>query len=223
MNSKSFDGLARLTTRFEIALANFGRSCFSLRANEKAFQAWYAAGVIQEFGLARVYREVHLDKQGLFTVAPRKGLLENVPDGNEIFPDLIVAWEPDIDARHSSTRDSDVQDPAAMLRGIAIVTELKVTGSTGRPTPASQVRQDLAKLALVASVRSRSGEGPMATYMVIMDNCAREGGFYPDAWLLDDPFLAEVRGSWPAGTPLATLAVIRSDGVTFYRGLEARK
>jgi hypothetical protein len=41
--------LARVAARFEIAVGNFVRSAFDLAANEKAFQAWYAASVIQEF------------------------------------------------------------------------------------------------------------------------------------------------------------------------------
>lgn len=42
--------LDRLARRFEIAVENFFRSTFDLRANEVAFQAWFAASVIAEFG-----------------------------------------------------------------------------------------------------------------------------------------------------------------------------
>jgi hypothetical protein len=42
--------LERLRSRFEVAVENFSRSCMFMRANEKAFQAWYAAYAIQEFG-----------------------------------------------------------------------------------------------------------------------------------------------------------------------------
>lgn len=57
--------LDRLATRFEIAVENFFRSAFELQANEAAYQAWYAASVIAEFGLSRVYREVHLSRKQL--------------------------------------------------------------------------------------------------------------------------------------------------------------
>jgi len=52
MNSKN--EIQRISKRFEIALSNFGRSCIDLQANEKAFQAWFAACIIQEFGLSYV-------------------------------------------------------------------------------------------------------------------------------------------------------------------------
>lgn len=85
--------LERLCRRFEIAVSNFGRSCIGMRANEKAFQAWYAACVIQEFGLSRVYREVHLNKPELFELAQRHSFTSALEEGNELFPDLSVSWE----------------------------------------------------------------------------------------------------------------------------------
>jgi hypothetical protein len=106
----------------------------SMRANEAAFQAWYAAAVIQEFGLARVYREIHLWKRGLLELAGSDTLAEELGDGAELFPDLSVSWLPDIDARHSSTRDEAVRSPGLMLHEFAIVSEFKVTGSTKGPS-----------------------------------------------------------------------------------------
>lgn len=67
------------------------RSAYDLSANEKAFQAWYAASVIQEFGLSRVYREIHLMKSELVELVPTH-ILKGFERGNELFPDLSVSW-----------------------------------------------------------------------------------------------------------------------------------
>jgi hypothetical protein len=96
--------IERITKRFEIALSNFGRSCIDLQANEKAFQAWYAACIIQEFGLSHVYREIHLWKSELFASSRPNEMTIALKKGNELFPDVSVSWLPDIDVRHSSTR-----------------------------------------------------------------------------------------------------------------------
>lgn len=155
--------------RFEIAVSNFGRSCLSMRSNEKAFQAWFAACVIQEFGLSRVYREVHLDKKQLFIGLDPHPYWDGLRKGNELFPDLSVSWDPDVDTRHSSNRKDDA---AQMLRRMAIVSEFKVTGSTSDATPRAHVLRDLQKLTLFATARSRGGaeERGCAHYMVVLDN-----------------------------------------------------
>src|SRR5687767_6792669 len=136
--------LQRLCKRYEIAVGNFARSCITMRANEKSFQAWYASCMIQEFGLSRVYREVHLSKGSLFEMIHPDPLWRSLEGGNELFPDLVVSWEPDVDVRHSSSRSKNLREAAAMLHRLAIVSELKVTGSTGLATSPQQIRQDLA-------------------------------------------------------------------------------
>lgn len=183
MTNGTHDGLARLCKRFEIAAGNFGRSCIAMRANEKAFQAWYAACVIQEFGLSRVYREVHLWKEELFALAGTSPLTEALKEGNELFPDLSISWQPDIDARHSSTREELHKKAGEMLKQFGILSELKVTGSTGKATGPRAIRQDLAKLAVFAAAHraSTAGEGNgLATYMVVLDNfCDGHGAACP--------------------------------------------
>ena len=104
----------RITKRFEIAVSNFGRSCIDMQANEKAFQAWYASCIVQEFGLSHVYREIHLGKSELFRLAPANELTKNLRKGNELFPDVSVSWLPNIDARHSSTRENRLRKAPAM-------------------------------------------------------------------------------------------------------------
>ena len=168
--------LAALCRRFEIAVANFGNSCAALRANEKAFQAWYAASVIQEFGISRVYREIHLLTEHLFDGS--EGLDAPLSKGSELFPDLSISWKPGIDARHTVFRDEGVHHATHLLDKIAIVTELKVTGSTGKHTPPKKIETDLNKLMVFhrAYLRSPSNTGRgLGAYMVILDNAPGNG------------------------------------------------
>lgn len=166
--------LVRLTDRFEIAVGNFVRSCFDLLANEKAFQAWFAASVIQEFGLSRVFREVHLDKRQLAQLVP-PGLMEGFARGNELFPDLSISWEEAIDARHTQAR-SDELDAGGMLSQFGIISEFKVTSSTARPTPPRAIRTDIRKLGLLAAAHQKiHPASELATYLVILDNHRTSG------------------------------------------------
>ena len=83
--------LSRDEERFEIAVGNFMRSCIDLQANEAAFQAWYATSVAAEFGLARVYREIHVTRDELAEITPNAIRLPDLTEkGNEFFPDLSV-------------------------------------------------------------------------------------------------------------------------------------
>ena len=61
-----------------------------MQANEKAFQAWYASSIIQEFGISHVYREIHLWKKELFFLAPPNRLTAKLEKGNELFPDRYI-------------------------------------------------------------------------------------------------------------------------------------
>ncbi|MCX5661407.1 MAG: hypothetical protein NTW19_17130 [Planctomycetota bacterium] len=205
----------RLCKRFEIAVGNFGRSCIDMRANEKAFQAWYAACVIQEFGLRRVYREVHLAKPDLFEFAPACSFTAPHKTGNELFPDLSVSWE-DVDARSSNTRRSELKHAGAMLMQFGILSELKVTGSTGVATLPQQIERDLSKLAVFAAAHKAAEpalEAPrkreLATYLVVLDNfCGKDAVAKPrfgDDNM--DRLLTEVASEWPAGvtTPVVLL------------------
>jgi hypothetical protein len=182
--------LERLCNRFEIAVANFGRSCIDLRANEKAFQAWYAASVIQEFGMSRVYREIHCDNDYLRTLLPNDELLKENKMKHEFLPDLSVPWKPDVDARHTTARKKAGED-SKILQKLAIISELKVTGSTYDPTKPGDLRDDLEKLRIFAEAHraefkklklfadaqhaeaaqeTQNTNGGLATYYIILDN-----------------------------------------------------
>lgn len=104
------------------------RSCIDLQANEAAFQAWYATAVVAEFGLARVYREIHVTRDRLAELAPNAIRLPDLTEkGNEFFPDLSVSMAPAVDARHTATRDPALQHAGVMLNRFSIVTEFKAT------------------------------------------------------------------------------------------------
>ena len=147
-----------LTARFEIAVENFFPSTFDLHANEAAYQAWYAASVIAEFGVSRVYREVHLSRRRLAELASPE-IRVGFEKGTQLFPDLSVSWEEAIDVRHSSTRD-DSLDAAGMLDQFGIITEFKATASTGKPTQPAAIRRDIRKLGLFAEAHATKGTNP---------------------------------------------------------------
>jgi len=216
MTDMTPDPMDRLCARFEIAVSNFGRSCLEMRGNEKAFQAWYAACVIQEFGLSRVYREVHLDKRQLERLTrgsiPDRDLPRELTVGNELFPDLSISWEPDIDARHTNTRDAAVADAGDMLQQFGILSELKVTGSTGKSTPLKAIRQDLIKLGLFMAAHKAATKPPparirgLAAYLVIMDNHKKGGSFTSACRRMDE--LIPGKFSWPPSVPRPRILVI---------------
>ena len=210
------DEIERIRKRFEIAVTNFASSAFALQANEKAFQAWYAASVIQEFGLSRVYREVHLNKQQLSSVLDPADWPDFLLKGNELFPDLSVSWDPAIDARHTASRPDDL-DAGAMLREFSIVSEFKVTASTKWSTSPGPVRKDLRKLGLLGaaadSVEDRAANARRPSlYMVILDNHMRDGEplsrYRPERMRV---VLAKVRQEWPEGVRKPTTLVARGE------------
>jgi hypothetical protein len=217
--------LDRLRKRFEIAAQNFGRSCISMKANEKAFQAWYAACVIQEFGLSRVYREVHLSKRFLKELigdeAVATGIIE---EGNELFPDLSVSWEPDVDARHSRTRTADLKHAGAMLQQFGILSELKVTGSTSIATSKAMLRKDLRKLAEFLTAYKAAKplmdipKRGLAAYLVVLDNFWKADKASPrfEEKRMNE-FLRRMADDWPTGIKKPDVLLILPDGMRTYR------
>lgn len=234
VTTSGVDALDRLCKRFVVAVGNFGRSCISLQSNERSFQAWYAASVIQEFGLSQVYREVHLKKESLFREIkdrPFHPFFSDLRKGHELFPDLSISWEPDLDTRHSDSRDPQLAPAGAMLSKLAIVTELKVTGSTGVATAQKDLLTDLRKLALFAAAREawrpsasatagahgeRGPERRLATYMVILNNFRSSKGranprYHPET--LRRAF-ADAAKEWPSDLAGPTTLLLSDEGHT---------
>ncbi len=202
------ESLNRLRGRFEIAVSNFGRSCIAMQSNEKAFQGWFAACVIQEFGLSRVYREVHLDKKELFTGISDQLFVEDLRTGNELFPDLSISWEPDVDTRHTSNRDCSASE---MLSQMAIVSEFKVTGSTSVATPHVQILRDLQKLSLfsmAAGGHTSAVPRGLATYMVVLDNFNARKPHLLYAKERLATFISDLSKKWPVGIDRPTILLL---------------
>jgi len=208
--------LDRLTTRFEIAVENFFRSAFELHANEAAYQAWYAASVIAEFGVSRVYREVHLMRTQLAELVSPETLV-GFEKGNELVPDLCVSWEEAIDARHTRARPPEL-DASGMLDSLAIVTEFKATASTMDPTPPRDIRRDLRKLGLFAEAHVGSGTNPLAVYMVILDNHRKDNETSSSRYRRDRMIrlLGGVAEKWPESAPKPVVLVGGESGVDRY-------
>jgi len=160
-----------LSNRFITAWVNFCTSVVTLQSNEKSFQAWFASPLIQEFGLARVYREVHLDKphiKGCFSGPELKDLFPKLyrslgMDGNELFPDVCVSRRPYLDTRHTAARSRDTQHFTQIIKEIDIVTELKVAmsekGAMG--TQYNLVYLDVQKLGLIMNATGSEGSRPL--------------------------------------------------------------
>lgn len=171
--------LDRLCNRFEIAADNFIRSTISLKSNEKSFQAWFSSFVIQEFGVARTYRELHLRKHFFRQLITKRDFgFDLIQAGNQIFPDICISWEPNVDTRHSRTREGHLKEGAGILNQFSIIAELKITGSTSKPTPIAEIVYDCKKLGVINHLHIKAGnKKPLATYMVILDNNESKGGY----------------------------------------------
>lgn len=207
--------IIRVAKRFEIAVSNFGRSCIDMDANEKAFQAWFASCVIQEFGISYVYREIHLWKKELFDLVPANDLTTKLQSGNELFPDVSVSWFPNIDARHSSTRDLGLKNPGIFLNEFSIVCELKVTGSTSKPTQPRQILNDIAKLYLFSAAHKKSSElvtdpYPLKCYMIILDNAKNGSGEFKKSYstVKINNLLMDMDGIWEEYIPKPIIILI---------------
>ena len=186
-----------------------------MQANEKAFQAWYAACIIQEFGLSHVYREIHLWKSELFKLSRPNDITRPLQKGNELFPDVSVSWFPDIDARHSSTRKSELRPAGALLSEFAIISELKVIGSTLRPTPPKAIFDDIAKLFVFSEAHKvfssrRRNPSPLKCYMVIFDNAINTIGEFKRNYTKAkvDLIAKKVLSLWRDSVPKPDIALI---------------
>jgi hypothetical protein len=207
--------IKRISNRFEIAVSNFGRSCIDMQANEKAFQAWYASCVIQEFGISHVYREIHLWKSDLSKLVADSEVAKNFLRGNELFPDVSVSWFPNIDARHSNTRDLSLRNAGAFLTQFSIISELKVTGSTIRSTSIKSIRNDILKLFIFSAAHRKfcdedNKDLMLRCYMIILDNAKDRNGNFKNNYTEDkiNDELEKVAIIWENDIPRPSIFLI---------------
>ncbi len=173
---------AILTDRFITAWVNFCMSTATLQSNEKSFQAWFASCLIQHFGLARVYREVHLDKPQMIARFNPPGLMILFPElyrtvkagKNELLPDVCVTRLPSLDTRHTSNRSKNAQDFSWIISEIVVITELKVATTTKHATGTQygKVYEDILKLGLIMNAANHNSEVPLF-FACVLDNLAR--------------------------------------------------
>ena len=233
------DELQRLCKRFELAVSSFGHSCFDLCAREASFQAWYASCVIEEFALSRVYREIDFPKQDLFDGLSEDGLSDGfrlAPDQTRgaINPDLVVSWFPDLQARTGVTRHMRIHSCTAMLRDIAIVSELKVAAIMKNPGQRKAMFADLGKLLAFLRCHAKRDQDELpdrsiAAYLVFLDNYVtpenEHKSYYGQRQIGDA--LMEVSRRWSSEVnPPVVIVITKEDGkmcVNRYREFEIDK
>lgn len=204
-----------LTNRFITAWVNFCTSVVALKSNEKSFQAWFASSLIQEFGLARVYREVNLDKASIKDCFSDPSLRELFPklyskldmDGNELFPDICISKSPNLDTRHPAARPKNTQEFKQIISEICISTELKVAASTYKATATqyNKIYYDVLKLGLIMNA-ARENEGLPLCFACVLDNLekAQPEEFVQQKYIQR---LQEDVSKWPVGWTKPTLMV----------------
>ena len=168
-----------LSNRFVTAWANFCRSVSGLQSNEKSFQAWFASSLIQEFGLAKVYREVHFDKGHIRECFSFK-LKSIFPElytklgmnKHELFPDVCITKTAGVDTRHTVARSDSMRHASTILNEMDVVTELKVACSSkgAIATQYSKVYPDILKLGLFMNAALASKQDVPLAFMCVLDN-----------------------------------------------------
>jgi hypothetical protein len=142
-------------------------------------------------------------------------MTKSLEKGNELFPDVSVSWLPDIDVRHSRTREKDLKKAGALLCEFAIISELKVTGSTSHPTPPKAIITDISKLFVFSEAhhkysKKHSKLNLLKCYMVIFDNAKNSNGLFKRTYTKGkiEKMLKEPLISWPEKVPKPDLALI---------------
>jgi hypothetical protein len=122
---------------------------------------------------------------------------------------------PDIDVRHSSTRGKDLKAAGALLCEFAIISELKVTGSTSNPTSPKAIISDISKLFIFSEAhhnysQKHSKPNLLKCYMVIFDNAKNSNGLFKRTYTKNkiEKMLKEPLISWPDNILKPDLALI---------------
>lgn len=187
--------------RFIASWLSFSIAARNLLSNEKSFQAWFAASLIQEFGFSRVYRELHIEKEQLRK--PCKSFRQafdtlNMHEGNEFIPDICIAREENVDTRHSATRDKGLRDIKNMLSKMSMITEFKVSASSKKATSFRSVRKDLLKLGLLGY----AADCCFTPAMCIMEQSSRSNDSYLSR-------LEQELSTWPETWPRPHILLTR--------------
>ncbi|MBC7350611.1 MAG: hypothetical protein H5U05_11665 [Candidatus Aminicenantes bacterium] len=151
----------------------------------------------------------------MFELAPTNRMTRSMEKGNELFPDVSVSWLPDIDVRHSSTRENNLKPAGALLCEFAIISELKVTGSTLHPTPPKAILTDISKLFLFSEAhqnytKNNNKLNELKCYMVVLDNARNAKGVFKKNYTKEkvEKILREPLVYWPDNVPKPDLAIL---------------
>jgi hypothetical protein len=165
--------------KFKAAWEVFSLTCGQFIAPEPTYQAWFAHYLISQFGIDRVAREPMVKKAN-FEETPWKSRVL----GDHVRLDVVVMRSPGVHLPHYASRLDRAEDGSGLqrLRGMAVISELKVTATQGAGQDHTEVARDAYKLSMLLDELERSGaeELPQA-YLCILDNHPRKT--YPRASL----------------------------------------
>ena len=167
--------------KFRAAWDVFSATCSRFLAPEPTYQAWFAHYLISQFGIDRVAREPMVKKEH-FAETPWKAKVA----GNHVRLDVVVTREPGIHLPHYANRWDRAADGTGLqrLRGMAVISELKVTATQGEGQDHGEVARDAYKLSMLLDELRTSGVSadalPLA-YLCVLDNHPRKT--YDEAWL----------------------------------------
>lgn len=160
----------QITQKFEAAWEVFTATCAQFIAPEPTYQAWFAHYLISQFGIDRVAREPMVKKQE-FTETPWKAKVL----GGHVRLDVVIMRTPGIHLPHYASRIDRSPDGSGLhrLRGMAVISELKVTATQGEGQSHTEVARDAYKLSMLLDELQRRGVGehelPEA-YLCVLDN-----------------------------------------------------
>lgn len=154
--------------KFLAAWQVFAQTCGKFIAPEPTYQAWFAHYLISQFGIDRVAREPMVKKEP-FRDTTWKGLVT----GNHVRLDAVVMRSPGIHLPHYGSRIDRSPDGTGLhrLRGMAVITELKVTATQGEGQDHTEVARDAFKLSMLLDELQAAPDAavPLA-YLCILDN-----------------------------------------------------
>jgi hypothetical protein len=159
----------QVANKFKAAWTVFAQTCGHFWAAEPSYQAWFAHYLISQFGIDRVAREPIINISG-FTPSP----LRTKIGGGEVRPDVVVTTRPGIMMPHYANRLGKASDDSGLglLRGLAVISELKIGASAQSGLKAKDLIRDIDKLSLLLSefkVKHPDDEPPLA-YVCVLDN-----------------------------------------------------
>ena len=158
--------------KFEAAWSVFAQTCGQYLAPEPTYQAWFAHYLISQFGIDRVAREPIIKKEH-FADSPWKARVL----GNHVRLDAVVTRQPGVLLPHYANKLLRADDGTGLniLKGLAVISELKVAATQGGGMDHTEVARDVYKLSMLLAEFELAHPGaplPLA-YVCVLDNHPR--------------------------------------------------